>query len=273
MSNGKQRKFYEERLRQLRQLGYASPYEQGLTNSQPFEALVEQCAPPGECRIYDLGDQGTLYMVWLSVIAERPGVCLYDFRFIPPWPDNAFQALGSKDGCPRNVYVLPNDASFPRETILNWRFGASGWRLPLTPVEGWLCGHSLTPIPKEYEYGAEVDIRIEFFGKFGRRLAQTDSTLWVDRSIEFDRVAHCAASEHATAESASQPEQSYVDYLRSLPEERRLSRSGLFAPESIEDYLRSLSTTGEGDHGATPNTSRKEGRTVNYDSAPKFEKP
>ena len=200
-----QKKISAVRLYQLAQLGYATPYDDEVL-TQP-EALVEQCAPSIECPLRDLGDQGSLYMVWLSVSAERPGVCLYDFRFLPPWPDRGFQTLASNDNCPPNTYVLPNGWSFPRETVLNWRFGKTGWRLPLTPVEGWLFAHSLTPVPPECKYGAQVEVGIEFFGKSGRRLAETDSILRLDRSIRLPRTRHTDADQ-PTAESASQPEQS-----------------------------------------------------------------
>src|SRR5215467_4745571 len=213
----RERRLYADRLRQLERLGFVARYENQLHDRQPFEALVEQCAPPVECRIHDLGDEGTLYMVWLSMVAERPGVCLYDFRFVPPWPDRGFQRLSSSEDCPRNVYILPNQWQFPRADILNWRFGATGWRLPLTPVEGWLCAHSATSIPRD-GYGPDIDVRIEFFGKSGRCLAETVSTLWVDRRAELTKVTQEAAKE-ARARFVAQKEQKWRDYLASLAPE------------------------------------------------------
>src|SRR5215469_1666484 len=108
MSTHKQSKHYENRLHQLAQLGYATPLDRESLHCQPSEALLEQIAAPIECPLRDLGDQGTLYTVWLSVVAERPGVCLYDFRFLPPWPDRGFQTLTSTDNCPPNTYILPD---------------------------------------------------------------------------------------------------------------------------------------------------------------------
>lgn len=131
--------------------------------------------------------------MWLSVAAERPGVYLYDFRFVPPWPDREFQALPLKDSCRGAAYVLPNKWEFPREDVLNLHFGKTGWRLPCTRVEGLLCGMSATPIPLEYRHGAQIPVRVEFFGKSGRRLAETMATLWADRPIERERSAQRAA--------------------------------------------------------------------------------
>ncbi len=184
MATNQQRKLYAERLRQLGQLGYTMPCEYHLLNSRPSEAVVEQCGSPVECPVFDLQEQGTLFLVWLSLAAGRPGVCLYDFRFVPPWPDQKFQTLPIKDCFRGGAYVLPNKWEFPREQVLNLRFGKTGWRLPCTPVEGLLCGLSATPIPPEYRYGAEIPVKVEFFGKSGRRLAETVSTLWVDRSVQ-----------------------------------------------------------------------------------------
>ncbi len=202
MPTNKQAKLYETRMRQLAQLGFGPASVHELTNSQPSEALVEQCAFPTECLALDLVDQGTLFMPWLSVAAGRPGARLYDFRFVPPWPNNEFQTLTTTESCRGEAYVLPNGWEFPREDILNFRFGKTGWRLPLTPVEGWLCAYSATPIPPEYKYGAFIDLRIEFFGKFGCQLAQTISTLMVDRSIAFDKLQASARAKVALGPTA-----------------------------------------------------------------------
>jgi hypothetical protein len=190
MLKSQKKKLYADRLRQLGQLGFAMPCEYQLLGSQPSEVVVEQCSPPCECPVFDLQDQGTLYLVWLSMAAERPGVCLYDFRFVPPWKDQEFQVLPDSGWGP--VYVLPNKWSFPREDVLNLHFGKTGWRLPCMRVEGLLCGMSATPIPPEYRHGAQIPITVEFFGKSGGNLAETTATLWVDREIEQERSARTA---------------------------------------------------------------------------------
>ena len=141
-------------------------------------------------------------MPWLSVAGGRPGALLHDFRFVPPWPDKAFQTLPTTESCRGKAYVLPGSWEFPREDILNFRFGKTGWRLPLTPVEGWLCAYSATPIPPEYKHGAVIEVRIEFFGKSGCQLAQTISTLMVDRSIAFDELQAAARAKVALATTA-----------------------------------------------------------------------
>jgi hypothetical protein len=202
MPTSKQIKLYENRLRQLAQLGFGPVSGHELTNSQHSEALVEQCAFPTECLALDLGDQGTLFMPWLSVAGGRPGALLHDFRFVPPWPDEEFQTLSTTESCRGAAYVLPNGWEFPREDILNFRFRKTGWRLPLTPVEGWLCAYSATPIPPEYKYGAVIEVRIDFFGKSGRQLTQTISTLMVDRSIPFDELQAAARAKVALATTA-----------------------------------------------------------------------
>ena len=203
MLTTQQRKLYANRLRHLEQLGFAMPFEYDLLDSQPSEAIVEQCSSPFECPVFDLQDRGTLYLVWLSVVAERPGVCLYDFRFVPPWPDQEFQALPLKDSCRGGAYVLPNKWEFPRADVLNLHFGKTGWRLPCTREEGLLCGMSATPIPSEYRHGAHIPVRVEFFGKSGRRLAETMATLWADRPIERERTAQRAAERAKVKPSVS----------------------------------------------------------------------
>ncbi len=202
MPTNRQLKLYENRLRQLAQLGFGGASVRELTNSQPSEALVEQCAFPTECLALDLVDQGTLFMPWLSVAARRPGARPYDFRFVPPWPDKEFQTLPTTKSCRGEAYILPNGWEFPREDMLNFRFGKTGWRLPLTPIEGWLCAYSATPIPPEYKHNAVIEVRIEFFGKSGRQLAQTISTLMVDRSIAFDKLQAAARAKVALATTA-----------------------------------------------------------------------
>jgi hypothetical protein len=135
MLTSQQRKLYANPLRHLEQLGFAAPFEYDLLGSQPSEAIVEPFSSPIDCLVFDLEDRGTLYLVWLSVAAERLGVCLYDFRFVPPWRDQEFQALPLKDSCRGGAHVLPNNWDFPREDVLNLHFGKTGWRLPSTRVE------------------------------------------------------------------------------------------------------------------------------------------
>ena len=135
-------------MRQLTRLGLAMPFEFGLVDDQASQVVVEQAAPDIECPIVDLQDGRTLYVVWLSLVAERPGVHLYDYRFEPPWPDRNFAMLPSfSDSCIGEAYVLPNRLEYPRADILNFRFGKTGWRLPYTRVEGVLCALSATSIP------------------------------------------------------------------------------------------------------------------------------
>ena len=57
------------------------PFEFHLLNSRPCEVIVEQCASELDCPVIELPDEQTLFVVWLDVWAERPGVRLYDFRF------------------------------------------------------------------------------------------------------------------------------------------------------------------------------------------------
>jgi len=188
MLTSQQRKLYAKRLRQLARLGFAIPCEYYLLSSQPSEAFAKE-----RSSVFDLQDRGTLYLVWLSIGADRPGACLYDFRFVPPWPDRGFQRLPIIDSCCGGTYVLPNKWEFPREDILNLHFKTTGWRLPRTPVEGLLCGLSATPIPLEYRDGAQIPVRIEFFGKSGQRLPDVMATLCVDRPIDREKSAQRAA--------------------------------------------------------------------------------
>jgi hypothetical protein len=210
----RERKLFAQRMHQLAQLGYV-PCEQQLLNNERSEAIVEQCAPPFDCPLFDLQEGGTLYLVWLSIVAERPGLCLYDFRFVPPWPDREFQILPTTDGCRGPVYVLPNGWEFPLRDVLNLRFRATGWRLHCTRAEGLLCGLSTKPIPRNYRHGEEISVRVEFFSKSGRRLAETVSTLWVDRSVELSKSSQ-RTNERAKAEFAAQRALRWQNFLADL---------------------------------------------------------
>ena len=177
-----ERNLYLQRLRQLERLGLAMPFEYHLLNSRPCEIEVEQCAIELDCPVIDLPDEQTLFVVWVSLWAQRPDVRLYDFRFEPPWPDRNFQMLPNfAESCVGEAYVLPNQLSYPRADILNFRFGKTGWRLPSTRVEGVLCALSGTPIPREYQHGASIPVEVKFFGKSGQQLASTSVVLWADR--------------------------------------------------------------------------------------------
>lgn len=99
----------------------------------------------------------TLFVVWVSLWAERPGVRVYDFRFEPPWPDRDFRVLPTfADSHFADQYALPGGLEFAREDVLNLNLGKSGWRLPSTRAEGVLCALSGTPIPKKYKHGASI---------------------------------------------------------------------------------------------------------------------
>ena len=133
----------------------------------------------------DLQDGRTLYVVWLSLVAERPRVHLYDYRFEPPWPDRNFERLPNFiESCIGEAYVLPNDLTYPRVDGLNSRFGKTGWRLPCTRVEGVLCALSATPIPEECRDGASITVGLKFFGRSGQQLAATSVVHWADRWVE-----------------------------------------------------------------------------------------
>jgi hypothetical protein len=230
MSTAKEKKLYVERLRQLAQLGYAIPYEQQL-NNHPSEVIVEQCAPPIDCLLFDLLDQGTIYIVWLSVTAKRPGVYLFDYRFVPPWPDQNFRTLPTTEACRGEAYVLPNNWEFTGSDVLNMRFRASGWRLECRPVEGVLCGMSTSPVPKQYKRSAGIEVGVEFFGKSGRCLAQTVTTLCLDRSCELMKISQ-KGIERNKADFAAQRAQRWESFLRNLTPEDAQRLGVLREPES-----------------------------------------
>jgi hypothetical protein len=168
---GQKRKNYADRLQELNRLGLAAPLEYSLVSNQATEIMVEQAAAEIECPITDLQDGRTLYVVWLSLVPERPGVTLFDFRFFPPWSDCGFTSLPSfEDSHEGRAYILPGGLAFPREHVLNLHFLKSGWRLPCTRVEGVIAALSNTPIPKHYEHGDTIPIGVEFFGRSGRQL-------------------------------------------------------------------------------------------------------
>jgi len=109
MSSRHKARIYADRLRQLGRLGLSTLFESGPPRNTPADLTVEQCGPDIENPIVDLRDGRTLYVVWLSLLAEKPGLRLYDFRFEPPWPDRNFEMLpGFTESCIGEAYVLPN---------------------------------------------------------------------------------------------------------------------------------------------------------------------
>ncbi len=171
-----------ERLRQLERLGFSMPFEFSLLNNRPLEVEIDQCANEEECPVIDLPDNRTLFVVWVSLWAERPGVRLYDFRFDPPWRDRAFLRLPNfADSHIGDYYRLPDGLEYPRAEVLNLNFLKAGWRLPNTRVEGVLCALSATPIPQEYQHGASIPIGLKFFDRAGQQMAETTVSLWTDR--------------------------------------------------------------------------------------------
>jgi hypothetical protein len=182
MFRDQQRRVYAARLRQLQQLGLAMPFEHTFSDTQPPEIFVEQCSAGFDSSLFDLHDGRTLYFVWLSLAAEKAAVSVYDFRFVPPWPDNNFVQLPAfADSSRGGAYVLPNNWDLPREDVLNFRFGKTGWRLSSRRVEGVLCGLSETPIPAEYPHGAQIEVGVKFYGRSGQQLGETTVLPWADR--------------------------------------------------------------------------------------------
>lgn len=171
-----------ERLRQLEQLGFSMPFEFSLVNNRPPEVEIEQCASEQDCPVMDLPDNRTLFVVWVSLWAERPGVRLWDFHFEPPWRDHGFVRLPIfADSHIGDYYHLPGGLEYPRVEVLNLNFLKAGWRLPSIRVEGVLCALSDTPIPQEYRHGAVIPVSVRFFDRAGQQLAETTVTLWADR--------------------------------------------------------------------------------------------
>jgi len=176
------RKIYADRLQQLNRLGLALPLEFGAVDNQTPEVEVEQVGPDIDSPIVDLRDGRTLYVVWLSLAAKRPGLRLYDYRFVPPWPDNDFQQLPSfADSHIGDYYRLPDGLEYPREEVLNLNVLKAGWRLPSTRVVGVLCALSDTPIPPEFKHGASIPLEVKFFGRSGRQIATAGVGLCADR--------------------------------------------------------------------------------------------
>jgi hypothetical protein len=179
------KRLYAERLRQLERLGLSSPCEFDPKKSAPSNVTIEQLGSDLDSPVVDLRDGRTLYVVWVSVVAERPGVCLYDYRFEPPWPDRNFETLPSfTESCVGQAYVLPNKLEYTRQDILNFRIGKTGWRLPYTRVEGVLCAVSATPIPDEFKHGASIPVGLKFFGRSGQQLAAVSLVQSADRFRE-----------------------------------------------------------------------------------------
>src|SRR3974390_2405791 len=129
------RKLYSDRLQQLNRLRLALPLEDSQVSSQVPNIKIEQSGAEIECPIVDLPGGRSLFVVWLSVSTERPGVRLFDFRFEPPWQDDAFEALPpfleSRRG---ERYILPNGVDYGRDEVLNFNFVEAGWSLPSTRV-------------------------------------------------------------------------------------------------------------------------------------------
>ena len=151
---------------------------------------VEQAAHDIECPIMDLPDGRTLYILWLSLVADVPGTRLDYYRVEPPWPDSNFESLPSfKESHVGEYYKLPGGLDFPREDILNFNFVKSGWRLPGNRVTGVLCAVSTTAIPDEFKHGATIPVTVRFFNRTGQQLAATTAILWADRPAHLPQRA------------------------------------------------------------------------------------
>jgi hypothetical protein len=190
MSGTQRTRFLADRLHQLTRLGLQMPPEyRGLKT--PIPAItVEQAAHETECPIMDLPDGRTLYVIWLSLVAESPGTRLDYYRVEPPWPDSNFESLPSfKESHVGEYYKLPGGLDFPRGDILNFNFVNSGWRLPGNRVEGLLCAVSTTPIPDEFKHGATIPVSVRFFNRTGQQLAATTANLWADRPAHLTQRA------------------------------------------------------------------------------------
>jgi hypothetical protein len=181
--NSQTRKFYAERLRQLNRLGFVMPLEfRAMDNSRNSEIVVQQAGPDIESPVFDLRDGRALYVVWLSLWTERPGVRLYDVRFEPPWDDHNFLRMPTfADSHIGDYYRLPNGLEYLREDVLNFNFVKTGWRLPNVHVEGVVCALSATSIPEQYKHGASIPVGIRFFGRSGQELVSVEVMLWADR--------------------------------------------------------------------------------------------
>src|SRR6266478_3988074 len=192
-------KMRRERLCHLQRLGLSMPFE---FKSRPSEVEVEQSGSALECPIVDLRDGHTLYVVWLSLWATRPGVRLYDFRFEPPWRDHGFLRLPNfADSHMGEYYLLPDGLEYPREDVLNFNFLKAGWRLPSARVDGALCALSATPIPQEYPHGASIPVGVKFFGKSGQQLAAASLVLWAGRWRE-PAVTRPSAKPHVAVDES-----------------------------------------------------------------------
>jgi hypothetical protein len=232
MCSHQKARIYADRLRQLERLGLSSQFESRPPRYTPSDVTVEQCGPDIENPIEDLRDGRTLYVVWLSFGAERPGVHLFDYRFEPPWPDRSFETLPSfTDSCKGEAYILPNQLALPRADILNFRFGKTGWRLPSTRVEGALCALSTTPIPEEFKHGASIPVGIEFYGRSGQQLAAASVVLWADRWVE-----------PAVTRPTAQPP---VSFEESAPVAAARPRRSTLYDEAGGTYLRAANTLPE----------------------------
>ena len=193
-------KIHQERLRQLGTLGASVPLYSQEPGPELTEVTLEQIEPSMFCPALDLSDGRTLYVVWLSLLAERPGVTLFDFRFVPAWPDRGFIPLPSfKESHIGQAYILPGGLSLPQHDVLNLRFVKSGWRLPDIRVEGLLAALSETPIPNHYRHGDVIPVTVQLFGRAGQMLGQVSvemgADLWAARGIA-ERSRNAAASQH-----------------------------------------------------------------------------
>ena len=108
-------RFLAERLEQLIRLGLVMPPEYGGLKKPVPLLTVEQAAHDIECPIMDLPDGRTLYVIWLSLVAESPGTRLDCYRIEPPWPDSNFETLPRfEDSHVGEYYKLPGGLEFPR---------------------------------------------------------------------------------------------------------------------------------------------------------------
>jgi hypothetical protein len=138
----------------------------------------------GDACIMDIGYGLAAVLLYMALARDVRGqIVVKEFGdLLLPWGALSVNWL---DPLPRSaspVYTLLNDFSLERDLVLNDKLGDSGITLRRGHhVEGYVLGHTTTPIPQTYNHGALVDAEFSVVDIAGQEY-RGDVRFFIDRA-------------------------------------------------------------------------------------------
>jgi hypothetical protein len=180
---------FPDLTRRLVATGILPVYAQdaAITHPAPDWLQISQEGGFLENRIFELDhSSGTGCILSLSLAVERSAFSIWGWELDLPWKDHNFQLLSDPQGreSPDYIYKIPDSQSesYSRDLVIN----DCSQLLRGHPLEGFLLGFSLQPIPASDHQGKRIDARLVIIDEM-RRSYFTTVQLYVDRSAKFDR--------------------------------------------------------------------------------------